>query len=283
MIKSNTKKGCLFILLGILITIVIIVVALYLGFKNTSSTYLEKFGISSIGELIDIVDSINEPINENDLIKNGFSANDYLTAKTKLINSGINMFDSTNGDIDIEKINATNEFVPVLSLELTEAELGALINNATKNIDAEFISEDYEIIISLISFDLIYSDSNNVVLDCVIKADTSNIKAELGILQSLMPESLYLSFSVSLSAEENYNVSVSDITINKLTETKNEKVLNVLCSLIKSRNTELEVYTIVNLEADFANSLENCINALMQKITGTTIFTINGIELNIAG
>jgi len=283
LIKPSTKKGCLFVLLGALVTTIIIVAALCIGISNTSSEYLQKFGISDIGELVNIVDAINEPINESDLIVGGFTANDYLTAKTKLLSSDIDIFDSISGDIDIEKISATTEFVPILSLGLTEAELGALLANATKNVDTDFISSEQEVKINLISFNMTFIDSDNEVLDCVLKIDTSSIKTDFGIFQSFIPEAIYLSFSVDINVAENYNVSVSNIIVNDLSESKNEKVLNVICAIIKSEIGTQEYYTIANFEANFSSNLENCINALMQKIVGVTAFTISGIELNIAG
>jgi len=283
LIKSKTKKGCLLVLLGALIAITLIIAALYIGFKNTTNVYLQRIGISDIGELSDIIDAINEPVEESQLVVGGFNENNYLSAKTKLINSQIDIFNVISGNVSIEKINSTIGYTPILSVALTQAELGALIANAVQNLDTSAISANIEFEIDLISLDMAYIDENNAIFECVIKIDTSDFKSELGLLQSFIPDAIYLSFTANITVAENYSVSVSGVQINKLSASKNEKVLNVICAIIKSGNSSVEEYSTLNLTQDTASVLIIYINEFMQKITGTVIFTSSGIELNIAG
>jgi len=280
-LKSNSKKGCLFVLLGGVITLAIVGVALFFGFKYTVEPYLNQLGIGSVNELLDITNALNENVTESELITGDFTEGDYGSAKAKLLISGIDIFDDATGNVDLNKIGATESFLPTLSASLTSAELGALIFNTVKYLSGNLISDSMIFAVTLISFNVTYIDDSSATVEYVVKLNTGALSSEIGLMQSFIPSYIYVTVSSTVSLTGGLNITTDSIKINQLSPELNETVLNVLCNIINIASIDITEYTPANLKEKISTELESRANMLLTKIIGTLLFNEYGISLNL--
>ena len=185
--------------------------------------------------------TLSQPVNETELVTNGFSDDDMVDVQ-ELVNESVTdmiIYDEETGyvinfgDLD-ESMKA--------EIKLSDKQVGALAHTV---IEQEFSGSvalgDKTLGVELKQIDFIKTDDGKDLLNSIIKIDLSPMLEEipdkfpLTWLKSKIPTALYVSSTVEVVKGEqalSYFVSHSAITINNLSSADTEDMLDTLDKLI---------------------------------------------------
>ena len=237
--------GCGSLIATVFLTVVIVAVGGFIAFNYYLSPYLNDVEIQ---ELYSIYTQLSEDVNESEIVTNPVEAVDYETAKVKLTDSGIEIFDE-NGDIDPASIEEANFFANA-DVVLTDVELASVINEFISNsLNLEKVGIDPEDVGGLetqvLEVKIETVDGINVDLSFIIKLDMQEMQGQLGFFGLFLPDYLYIENSNQLQlVDGNYEFVTGSIEINNLTQEMNDKVFNVLVGALEVNDPSLTIQTI---------------------------------------
>lgn len=266
--KENKRNSGI---LAKIIVLIAVILAIFAGGyffldKLIVPKYFSKYGISGIGDLVDMVTSLYNSPKESKMIKNGYTQIDLTNAISKLQKAGYKIED--DGTIKEENMN---EFKGDKRLELTDREFAAVCNEFLGNglLEDSLSNLNYLNITKLSLLDLVVTPDQTTFdegtetytkanVEFIIKIDTTNLREQIAeqmetpiyLLKMIIPDTMYfeVSYDIDLSKEENR--TNGSIAINGRTAKKSETLINLLISFIFNPGDEM------NLEK-FTNELGN--------------------------
>lgn len=255
------KKGCL---KPLIISIVIFVV---LGFAVIMSVkdVIKIYGVN-LKTFQEYVNWLNEEVDENTLTTNKITNAHYVAFTEKANNSGLEIFDS-NGNVQMN--------VPTIKIEnsitLTDCELGAMINNASKQ-------ENNSQVFNLLELTITDLGNGFYLMKSVVKFDLTEVKKEIGKNANDLPNQIYITSEGSCyTVGSRIQTKDNTIKINQLSNDKNQKIVNFLKEVEKDMEDD-ELSSIMDINNYV---LTEIINSFVSK-TNTKIVLSNGtISFNI--
>ena len=224
--------------------------------------YFSQYGISGIGDLVDVVASLYSSPNESKMISNGYTQTDLTNAISKLQKAGYKI--EKDGTIKEENMN---EFKGLGKLELTDREFAAVCNEFLGNglLEDSLTDLNYLNITELSILDLVLTldekseieDTNTFTkanIDFIIKVDTTKIREQIAeqmktpiyLLKMIIPDTMYfeVSYDIDLNKEEDRTNGV--IQINGRSAEKSETLINLLIGFIFNEEEEMDMQKFVN-------------------------------------
>lgn len=260
--KHSGIWGKVSILLGIII--VIIGGGYLLLDKLIVPKYFSEYGIHGMGDLVGVVSSLYKNPKEEQLVTNGFSEADYVSASEKLDESGYNIDD--NGDIVIENFKTNAQAV-----ELTDREFAAVCN---KLIDKGILTDvlpnlNYINLLNIsilevnLNFDEeskngnVYSSAN---INFIAKLATQDLKNQMAtqmetpisLLNMIIPSDLYftVSYDIDLEKEGDERIANGNIAINGRTAEQSQILINMLIDFVFPPEDEMNLHKFTNTFGD---------------------------------
>jgi len=245
---------------GKICIVVAVIVAIFMGGyffldKLIVPSYFSDYGISGMGDLIGVINSLYKNPKESDLIKNPWSESDYVSATTKLDESGYNI--NENGDIVVEnfKLNATN-------VELTDREFIAVCNKLIKQGYLEELLPNINYTnfdkIDILQFNInideeskqndVYNAAN---INFIARLSTTDLIIQISqqmdtpesLLKLIIPSILYfeVSYDIDLSKPNDEKVTNGSIAINGMSAKESEILINLLIDFIFPPEDEMNM------------------------------------------
>lgn len=238
------------------------VLAIFLGGyffldKAIIPKYFKQYGISGIGDLVNMVASLYSTPNESKLIKNGYTQFDLTNAIAKLQTAGYKIED----DATIKKENLAT-FKGDGELKITDREFASLCNEFFANglLEESLSNLNYLNITKLTLLDFIvlpdektfdketnyYTKAN---VSFIIKVDTTSLRIQISeqmetpeyLLKMIIPDIIYFEVSYDIDLLEKDNRTNGTIAINGRTKEKSEILINLLISFIFNENDEMDI------------------------------------------
>lgn len=230
--KSEKRKGCLKNLIMFVVIVVLVGIIMVVNLRDN----INIFGVN-LKSFNEYAEWLNEGVNENTIAKNPIGETDYATFKQKAEASGLNVFDlSGNVNLNIPNITITN------NLTLFDYELGAMLNNASKQEDGGQLFNFLEISIAQTSESLF-------TLTSVVKFDLTDIKEAIGKNANSVPNSIYVT-CVGTAYVVGSRVQTRDnsIYINQLSSDKNDKLVQFIKDVAKETENDqvLQIFDVNN-------------------------------------
>lgn len=260
--EKNKNSG---ILAKVLILIAVILAIFAGGYffldKLIIPKYFNKFGISGIGDLVDVVSSLYNSPKESKLIKNGYTQTDLTNAISKLQTAGYKI--ESDGTIKEENITS---FKGDEKLELTDREFAAVCNEFLTNglLEDSLSDLNYLNITKLTLLDLVVTPDESTFnsedktytkanVNFIIKVDTTKLREQIAeqmqtpiyLLKMIIPDTLYFEVSYDFDLDNQSKKTNGSIAINGRTAEKSETLINLLIGFIfnPEDNMNLEKFT----------------------------------------
>ena len=289
------KKSNFFIVLSIVIaSFCLLIFSSYLIIDMVLvPKYFSKYNINNLRELINVATTMYSVPDEKNIIKNGYSKKDEITASEKLVSIG---FPTTStGEVDYSKLiepdftvvtkydyegdylaltdkEAASIMSKILESGILIPELSNLSNLDTLNMTvremtfSNFDKENYE---KVSVGEKIYNVYDKVTISSIIKIDMSSAISQMSksvdmplfLLNILVPKAIYLqiSFDAERNLDNEWITSNANLAINGKTVKQSEIVLNLFISFIYSGEDEM---TIEKLANELATMSVKCFNTI---------------------
>lgn len=212
--------------------------------------YFGEFGINNMGDLVQMMGTLYNSNDEKDIVTNGFTETDRVSAESKLI--GVGFPKLANGNLDYKKLAEGDFYVsPDAQVELTDKELASLLGQmlnsgilAEKLPDLKYINTLTFSMLEVIITPMVESgvlNPNSAKMEFSIKIDTSSVRSQMAnememplfLLNMIVPKTLYINVNFSLEiSENNWVYSNSSIGVNGRTSKQSEILLNLLIDFI---------------------------------------------------
>lgn len=230
--KSEKRKGCLQNLIVFVVITVLLGILLVVNLRDN----INIFGVN-LSTFNEYAAWLNEDVNEQQLTKNPIRETDYATFKTKANEAGLSVFDlNGNVNFNIPSIAIYN------NLTLFDYELGAMINNATKQ-------ENNGQLINFLEISIAKIDNAMFTLTSVVKFDLKEIKAAIGKNANKVPDSIYVTcVGNAYVVGSRVQTRDNEIFINQLSKDKNDKLVQFIKDIAEEteNNQVLEIFNINN-------------------------------------
>ena len=214
--KENKRNSGI---LAKIIVLIAVILAIFAGGyffldKLIVPKYFSKYGISGIGDLVDMVTSLYNSPKESKMIKNGYTQIDLTNAISKLQKAGYKIED--DGTIKEENMN---EFKGDKRLELTDREFAAVCNEFLGNglLEDSLSNLNYLNITKLSLLDLVVTPDQTTFdeetetytkanVEFIIKIDTTNLREQIAeqmetpiyLLKMIIPDTMYFEVSYDI-------------------------------------------------------------------------------------
>lgn len=212
--------------------------------------YFGEFGINNMGDLVQMMGTLYNSNDEKDIVTNGFTETDRVSAESKLI--GVGFPKLANGNLDYKKLAEGDFYVsPDAQVELTDKELASLLGQmlnsgilAEKLPDLKYINTLTFSMLEVIITPMVENgvlNPNSAKMEFSIKIDTSSVRSQMAnememplfLLNMIVPKTLYINVNFSLEiSENNWVYSNSSIGVNGRTSKQSEILLNLLIDFI---------------------------------------------------
>ena len=212
--------------------------------------YFGEFGINNMGDLVQMMGTLYNSNDEKDIVTNGFTETDRVSAESKLI--GVGFPKLANGNLDYKKLAEGDFYVsPDAQVELTDKELASLLGQmlnsgilAEKLPDLKYINTLTFSMLEVIITPMVENgvlNPNSAKMEFSIKIDTSSVRSQMAnememplfLLNMIVPKTLYINVNFSLEiSENNWVYSHSSIGVNGRTSKQSEILLNLLIDFI---------------------------------------------------
>lgn len=230
--KSQKRKGCLKNLIMFVVIVVLVGILLVVNVRDN----LDIFGVN-LATFNEYVEWLNEDVDENTIAKNPIRETDYAAFKQKAEASGLTVFD-LNGNVNL---NIPNIAI-YDNLTLYDYELGAMLNNASKQ-------EDGRQLFTFLELSIAQTSDTLFTLTSVIKFDLKEIKEAIGNNAKQVPDSIYVT-CVGTAYVVGSRVQTRDnsIIINQLSSDKNNKIVQFIKDIAKETDNDqiLEIFDVNN-------------------------------------
>lgn len=256
--EKNKKSG----ILAKVIILIAVILAIFAGGyffldKLIIPKYFSKFGISGIGDLVDVVSSLYNSPKESKLIKNGYTQTDLTNAISKLQTAGYKI--ENDGTIKEENLST---FKGEGKLELTDREFAAVCNEFLTNglLEDSLSNLNYLNITKLTLLDLVvtpdeatFNKEDNTYtkanVNFIIKVDTTNLREQIAeqmatpiyLLKMIIPDTLYFQVSYDIDLEKEDSRTNGSIAINGRSAEKSETLINLLIGFIFNPEDEMNL------------------------------------------
>ena len=219
--------------------------------------YFSQYGITGVGDLVNVVSSLYSSPKESKLIVNGYTQTDLTNGISKLQSNGYLIED----DGTIKEENLQN-FKGSGKLELSDREFAALCNEFLSNglLDDSLSDLNYLNITNLTLLDLVvtldektfdettntYSKAN---IDFIIKVDTTKLREQISeqmgtpiyLLKMIIPDTMYLEVRYDIDLENEENRTNGSIEINGRSAEKSRALMNVFIGFIFDEKEEMNL------------------------------------------
>ena len=210
--------------------------------------YFGEFGINNMGDLVQMMGTLYNSNDEKDIVTNGFTETDRVSAESKLI--GVGFPKLANGNLDYKKLAEGDFYVsPDAQVELTDKELASLLGQmlnsgilAEKLPDLKYINTLTFSMLEVIITPMVENgvlNPNSAKMEFIIKIDTSSVRSQMAnemalfLLNMIVPKTLYINVNFGLEiSENNWVYSNSSIGVNGRTSKQSEILLNLLIDFI---------------------------------------------------
>ncbi len=212
--------------------------------------YFGEFGINNMGDLVQMMGTLYNSNDEKDIVTNGFTETDRVSAESKLI--GVGFPKLANGNLDYKKLAEGDFYVsPDAQVELTDKELASLLGQmlnsgilAEKLPDLKYINTLTFSMLEVIITPMVENgvlNPNSAKMEFSIKIDTSSVRSQMAnememplfLLNMIVPKTLYINVNFGLEiSENNWVYSNSSIGVNGRTSKQSEILLNLLIDFI---------------------------------------------------
>ena len=230
--KSEKRKGCLKNLVVFIVIIVLLGILMVVNLRDN----INIFGVN-LSTFNEYAAWLNEDVNEEALTKNPIRETDYASFKAKAEASGLGVFD-LNGNVNL---NIPNIAI-YDSLTVFDYELGAMINNATKQ-------ENNGQLFSFLEISIAKIDNAMFTLTSVVKFDLKEIKSAIGKNANKVPDSIYVTcVGNAYVVGSRVQTRDNEIFINQLSKDKNDKLVQFIKAIAEETENDqiLEIFDINN-------------------------------------
>lgn len=259
--------------------------------------YFGEFGINNMGDLVQMMGTLYNSNDEKDIVTNGFTETDRVSAESKLIYVGFPKL--ANGNLDYKKLAEGDfEVNPDAQVELTDKELASLLGQmlnsgilAEKLPDLKYINtlsfSMLEVIISPTVENGVLNP-NSAKMEFSVKIDTTSVRSQMAnememplfLLNMIVPKTLYINVNFNLEIQEdNWVYSNSSIGVNGRTSKQSEILLNLLIDFIFPEENQM---TLEKLNEEFGNVVLKGLELLGNVQFSNSIYSTNqnGVVLN---
>lgn len=263
--ENNKGKGCGGCLTGLgvlIVALTIVFLTVFFVVKPQLDQMIADMGGTNIKQLFSLYKEVTTRVDEKTLVTHGFSNEDYISGKAKLLEKNYNIFDEDGNIIPESLANAElNEKV-----ELTDKEFAALLNNvlvdylANKNIPIysrlklDATAKEIKINSTL--------DSNKFKITVICSVNTDGLTSQMGILGGLIPGNLYLTSQATYSFnDDKLTFSESSLKLNKIKDSSFQELLNIINKAISNGEENMELQelsdSVATLVCDGINAINN--------------------------
>ncbi len=222
-------------LVKLIVVLLCIVIFLTIAVFGVCVFVQKKYDIN-VFSLVGSVKTLNQKIDEDAVYTYKFSNEDLEGAKNVVnaqVDNMIKLKEDNTYEISLENLESSL----ASSIELTDKQIGAVINNIYINQSGgkiEFSGTSFEV--SIIQFQFLNTTTTSTSLNFVAKINTSVFKENMSsfpfsIVKNYIPDTLYLSCTNTISKETNpfsYTVKSESLTINKLSIEKTAEIFDIL-------------------------------------------------------
>jgi len=267
--RRNRNFGFIIKIFIVLVTIVAVVFGVYFGLDRVIvPKYFKSYGINNMHDLVSMVRTLYNSPDEDDIISNGYTTADLLSATKKFKEANFPMTDDGKIDYTVvtegfdrgqllsgDYVFSDREIAAVID-QMLESESGVLANELPhiKYIDTININV-LEMVIepTILSGDdepLIY-DSESAKISFTSKIDTSAVRTQMAkamdtplfLLNMIVPEKLYITVNYDMQKNENgeWNVDNGHMSVNGRTAKDSKILLNLLIDFIFPPEDEMTI------------------------------------------
>ena len=226
--------------------------------------YFGDYGINGMGDLMGVISSLYKNPKQNELVSNGWSNNDWISASNKLMDADYNI--NEDGQIIIEGFKADAKTV-----ELTDREFASVCN---KLIDQGFLTDvlpnlNYVNLLNISVLEVNIDPKEDSQTDDIYTAANINFVAKLvttdlivqisnqmetpqSLLELIIPKELYfeVSYDFDLEKEGEERIEQGLIAINGRTASQSEILINMLIDFIFPPEEGMNLHKFTNTFGD---------------------------------
>lgn len=274
--KSGRLKFALTLLLALVVLGAFVLGGYFVLDKVVVPKYFTSYGINGMDDLVVMMRTLYSLPKEKDIVNNGFSNTDLLTAKDKLSNKNYPVLE--DGTFDFEGFN--NGERGSGDLYLTDRELASILDKLLDSTEFSDILPNLNNIDTLnmnllelsITPELLENgniDTNNAHIKFVLKVDTTDMRLQMAqemdipvfLLNMIFPEVLYLTANYNVSIDNSQETAVwttsnGTLSVNGSNDDQSELLLELIISFIF--NTE-DNMTIQKLVENFGHILDQSV------------------------
>jgi len=255
--RRNRNFGFIIKIFIVLVTIVAVVFGVYFGLDRVIvPKYFKSYGINNMHDLVSMVRTLYNSPDEDDIISNGYTTADLLSATKKFKEANFPMTD--DGKIDYTVVTEGFDRGQLLSGDyvFSDREIAAVIDQmlesgvlAEKLPDIKYLDTiKMNVLELIISPEKMVDGSGNVTyatdkanVSFTFKVNTQAIRSQIAsemqtpifLLNMIMPETLYITIDYQMEQREDYWViNSSNIGLNGRTAKDSNILLNLLIEFI---------------------------------------------------
>jgi len=269
--KGHGCGGCLTGLGVLIVALTIAFLTIFFVVKPQIDQMIYDMGATNIKQIFTLYKEVTTRVDEKEIVTHGFTNEDYLTAKTKLINNNFDIFDE-EGNISPSKFaNARLSD----DIEMTDKQLVALLNNALEDFLAQGnipIFKKLKLIGTAKQVKITSALSQNKFkITTICSINTDDLTSQMGILGGLIPQSLYLTSTATYSiVDGKLTYSDSFLKLNKIKDTSFQELLNIVNKSVIEGKDELLLQDLSNAVAELLcdgfNALQDNSNILINLV-----------------
>ena len=224
--------------------------------------YFDKYGISGVGDLVDVVASLYNSPKESKMIKNGYTQIDLTNAISKLQTAGYKI--ENDGTIKEENMSS---FKGAKRLELTDREFAAVCNEFLTNglLEDSLSNLNYINLTKLSVLDLVVTPDETTLdnetntytkanINFIIKFETTKLREQIAeqmetpiyLLKMIIPDTLYFEVSYDIDLLKKSDRTNGSIAINGRSAKKSETLINLLISFIFNEEDDMNLEKFTN-------------------------------------
>lgn len=257
----------------------LILAAIFVPILNN---FARKAGANNFKDFYSLYKALTKYVEESQVVDYPFGRVDYLSAKAKLAENEIDIFDE-NGNINVGKIydiEGDKEFT------LIDKEVAALLENYCQNFIGDLNIPIYTELDLALSIKEIKIKANEVPgkydATIIVKINASVLIDRLGIIGGLLPKDIYLISDITYiydGENERWAYETSHIAINKLSDENFDKLIKIIKTNLGAEITGVELDKlnefVAGLTCDGLAGLSDTVNGKIQFIDGGVKIKLN--------
>lgn len=258
---EKTKKSPWWVVLKIFISIIAIIAILFVGLFAFIKIKYNINIFSAIGQLR----SFGKEPNTDKIVDYGIADGSLDSALVKFDNVGLSVVytkDAETGKVSFDPTKVTEAITMSANLMLSDKELGAIANNYIDTVIDENSNDstdlkslgDIEVVqIKISNVETLAGGYTSADLNVIIKLDLTAFKQKLSafpltILKKYIPNTLYINSTnrITMTGDFMYTLEYKSLTLNNLTSSQTQSMLNLLSNFIDLGNSQKVGETIGN-------------------------------------